>query len=142
MTVLQDIDNFVVERAILDAIRKDPQALTLIDEVCHHPYKLCLALLCAAVQLRLKPVSGQPTPMQHQHMQMNCNSYPNLTPDVPAAASIVLAAAGGGQPGGMCTPTHSSTSKSTSTLSQCITPGQAASRKTVPLQSHTRRLLS
>jgi hypothetical protein len=33
LMLLQDIDNFGVERAILDAIRKDPQALALIDEV-------------------------------------------------------------------------------------------------------------
>jgi hypothetical protein len=32
--VLQDIDNFGVEHAIIDAIRIDPLALALIDEVC------------------------------------------------------------------------------------------------------------
>lgn len=47
--VLQDIDNYEVEHAILDAIRDDPNALALIDEVCircsagmvHHAHSCC-----------------------------------------------------------------------------------------------------
>lgn len=35
LMVLQDIDNFEVEHAILDATRNDPEALALVDKVCH-----------------------------------------------------------------------------------------------------------
>jgi hypothetical protein len=32
-SLLQDIDNYGVEHAILDALKADPQALALLDEV-------------------------------------------------------------------------------------------------------------
>jgi hypothetical protein len=94
VTVLQDIDNFKVERAIVDAIRKDPQALALIDEVCHQPGTLGLALLCIAVtavtesatdEANVRTADTDATLAHTNELQQ----LPSSNPDVPAAASIV-----------------------------------------------------